>query len=61
MGNSSSRKYNYHQYYNAIKNDKSFDFKQIDYNLLDPYEVLQVSKNFTWIEAAFNIIQEIVD
>lgn len=50
MGNSSSRKYNYHQYYNAIKNDKSFDFKQIDYNLLDPYEVLQVSKNFTWIE-----------
>jgi len=50
MGNSSSRKYNYHQYYNAIKTDKNFDFSKIDYSKLNPYEVLQVSKNFTWIE-----------
>ena len=51
MGNSSSnRQYTYHQYYNAIKTDKSFDFSKINYSLLDPYEVLEVSKTFTWDE-----------
>ena len=48
MGNSKSRQYKYHQYYNVIKNDKKFDFKKINYDLLDPYEVLEVRKNFTW-------------
>lgn len=51
MGNNSSnRQYTYHQYYNAIKTDKSFDFSKINYSLLDPYEVLEVSKTFTWDE-----------
>lgn len=50
MGNSTSRQYTYHQYYNVIKNDKKFDFKKINYELLDPYEVLEVRKNFTWDE-----------
>jgi len=50
MGNSTSRQYNYHQYYNVIKKDKSFDFNKINFEILDPYEVLQVPKNFTWNE-----------
>jgi len=50
MGNSTSRQYTYHQYYNVIKNDKSFDFRKINYDLLDPYEVLEVRKNYTWEE-----------
>jgi curved DNA-binding protein CbpA len=50
MGNSSSRQYSYHQYYNVVKKDKSFDFSKINYETLDPYEVLQVPKNFTWNE-----------
>ena len=50
MGNSSSRKYTYHEYYNVIKNDKTFDFSKINYELLDPYEVLEVRKNFTFEE-----------
>lgn len=50
MGNSTSRQYTYHQYYNVIKNDKKFDFKKINYDLLDPYEVLEVRKNYTWEE-----------
>jgi hypothetical protein len=51
MGNNSSnRQYTYHQYYNAIKKDKSFDFTKINFSLLDPYEVLEVSKTFTWNE-----------
>jgi|688.fasta_scaffold06216_10 curved DNA-binding protein CbpA len=51
MGNNSSnRQYTYHQYYNAIKTDKSFDFSKINYSLLNPYEVLEVSKTFTWDE-----------
>lgn len=50
MGNSSSRQYTYQQYYNVIKNDKNFNFKKINYDLLDPYEVLEVRKNFTWEE-----------
>jgi DnaJ-class molecular chaperone len=50
MGNSSTRQYTYHQYYNAIKNNPNFDFSSINYDLLDPYEVLEVPKNFTWEE-----------
>ncbi len=50
MGNTGSRQYTYHQYYNVIKNDKKFDFNKINYELLDPYEVLEVRKNFTWDE-----------
>lgn len=50
MGQSNSRSYNYHQYYNAIKNDKNFDFSVINYEELDPYEVLNVDKKFTWEE-----------
>lgn len=50
MGNSSSRQYTYHQYYEVIKKDKNFDFRKINYDLLDPYEVLEVRKNFTWNE-----------
>lgn len=53
MGNTSSRQYTYQQYYNAIKqsgNMKLIDFKNIDIETLDPYEVLNVSKNFTWDE-----------
>ena len=50
MGNSSTRQYTYHQYYNVIKNDKNFNFADINYKLLDPYEVLEVRKNFTWNE-----------
>jgi len=50
MGNSSTRQYTYHQYYNVIKNNPNFDFSSINYDLLDPYEVLEVRKNFTWEE-----------
>jgi len=50
MGNSTSRQYTYHQYYNVIKNDKNFNFGKINLDLLDPYEVLEVRKNYTWEE-----------
>ena len=50
MGNSSNRQYTYHQYYNVIKKDKNFNFAKINFDLLDPYEVLEVRKNFTWEE-----------
>jgi len=50
MGNSSTRQYTYHQYYNAIKKDKDFNFNKIDFSILDPYEVLEVDKKFTWNE-----------
>jgi len=53
MGNNSSRQYTYQQYYNAIQksgNINSIDFQNIDLNSLDPYEVLNVSKTFTWDE-----------
>jgi curved DNA-binding protein CbpA len=50
MGNSQNRQYTYHQYYNALKKDKSFDYSKINFNLLNPYEVLEVNKNFTWNE-----------
>jgi len=50
MGNSSSQQYTYHQYYEVIKNDKNFNFNKINYDLLDPYQVLEIRKNFTWEE-----------
>ena len=52
MGNNNStRQYTYQQYYKAvIKKNKDYDFSKINLELLDPYEVLEVSKNFTWEE-----------
>ena len=50
MGNTTNRQYTYQQYYNAIKYDKNFNFNKIDFSLLNPYEVLEVKKNFTWNE-----------
>jgi len=53
MGNNSSRQYTYQQYYNAIQksgNVSNIDFQSIEYETLDPYEVLNVSKKFTWDE-----------
>lgn len=54
MGNNNSsykRKYTYQQYYIAIiKKNKSFDFSNIDFNSLNPLEVFEISKNFTWNE-----------
>jgi curved DNA-binding protein CbpA len=50
MGNTTNRQYTYQQYYNAIKYDKNFNFNKIDFTLLNPYEVLEVKKNFTWNE-----------
>lgn len=50
MGNNGSRQYTYHQYYEVIKNDPNFNFGKINFELLDPYEVLEVKKNYTWNE-----------
>jgi curved DNA-binding protein CbpA len=51
MGNNSSRQYTYQQYYTAIqKTGYDVDFKNIDVESLNPYEVLNVSKTFTWDE-----------
>ena len=52
MGNNTSnRKYTYQQYYIVIiKKNKKFDFSNIDYSILNPYEVLEVNKDFTWDE-----------
>jgi curved DNA-binding protein CbpA len=53
MGANSSRQYTYQQYYNAIKKSgelETLDLKGIDMKTIDPYEVLNVSKQFTWIE-----------
>jgi curved DNA-binding protein CbpA len=50
MGNNGSRQYTYHQYYEVIKNDPNFNFKKINFELLDPHEVLEVRKNYTWDE-----------
>jgi curved DNA-binding protein CbpA len=57
MGNKQSRQYSYIDYFNAIKKDNTFDFNSIDYDKLNPYEVLQVSKNFTWDELKNNYRQ----
>ena len=54
MGNSNSsskRKYTYQQYYKAIiKKNQFFDFSEIDFNSLNPLEVFEISKNYTWNE-----------
>jgi len=49
--NSSKRKYTYQQYYKAIiKKNQSFDFSDIDFSSLNPLEVFEISKNYTWNE-----------
>ena len=54
MGNnnsSSNRKYTYQQYYKAIiKKNKNFDFSEIDFNSLNPLEVFEITKNYSWNE-----------
>jgi curved DNA-binding protein CbpA len=53
MGTNSSRQYTYQQYYNAAQQSgviEDIDFKNIDIESINPYEVLNVSKNFTWNE-----------
>jgi curved DNA-binding protein CbpA len=53
MGANSSRQYTYQQYYNAAQKSgviDDIDFKNIDIESINPYEVLNVPKNFTWIE-----------
>ena len=53
MGANSSRQYTYQQYYNAAQKSgviNDIDFKNIDIESINPYEVLNVPKNFTWIE-----------
>lgn len=50
MGQSSSRHYTYQQYYNAMKQNGEIKTNNIDFNTLNPYEVLNISKNFTWDE-----------
>ena len=53
MGANSSRQYTYQQYYNAAQKSgviEDIDFKDIDIDSINPYEVLNASKNFTWNE-----------
>jgi len=53
MGANSSRQYTYQQYYNAAQKSgviDEIDFKNIDIESINPYEVLNVPKNFTWDE-----------
>lgn len=53
MGANSSRQYTYQQYYNAAQKSgviDDIDFKNIDIESINPYEVLNVPKKFTWIE-----------
>jgi curved DNA-binding protein CbpA len=53
MGANSSRQYTYQQYYNAAQKSgviEDINFKEIDIDSINPYEVLNVSKNFTWNE-----------
>jgi len=53
MGANSSRQYTYQQYYNAAQKSgviDEIDFKNIDIESINPYEVLNVPKNFTWEE-----------
>jgi curved DNA-binding protein CbpA len=53
MGANSSRQYTYQQYYNASQKTgaiEEIDFKNIDIESINPYEVLNVSKDFTWNE-----------
>jgi curved DNA-binding protein CbpA len=53
MGANSSRQYTYQQYYSAVKKSgkiDDIDFKNIDIDSINPYEVLNLSNNFTWNE-----------
>lgn len=53
MGAKSSRQYTYQQYYEAMKKsgDKAnIDLKNINMENIDPYEVFNISKKFTWNE-----------
>jgi len=53
MGAKSSRQYTYQQYYEAMKksgNAANIDLKNINMENIDPYEVFNISKNFTWNE-----------
>jgi len=53
MGANSSRQYTYQQYYKAMKESgqvNSMDLKNIDMKTIDPYEVLNLPKTFTWNE-----------
>jgi curved DNA-binding protein CbpA len=51
MGAKSSRQYTYQQYYEAMKKSgRDIDLKNIDLNTIDPYEIFNISKDFTWIE-----------
>ena len=50
MGQSSSRQYSYQQYYTAMQKSGNINIQNIDFDNLDPYEVLNVSKKFTWDE-----------
>ena len=53
MGANSSRQYTYQQYYNAAQKSGAIDeidFTDIDIDSINPYEVLNVTKNFTWNE-----------
>jgi curved DNA-binding protein CbpA len=53
MGANSSRQYTYQQYYNAAQKSgviEEIDFKNIDIESINPYEVLNVSKDFQWNE-----------
>jgi curved DNA-binding protein CbpA len=50
MGQTGSRQYSYQQYYNAMQKNGKINLNGIDLNTLDPYEVLNVNKNFTWDE-----------
>lgn len=53
MGAKSSRQYTYQQYYEAMKKsgqEANIDLKNINMDTIDPYEVFNISKNFTWNE-----------
>lgn len=51
MGNTSSRQYTYQQYYAAMKQSgKKIDLTNVDIKDINPYEVFNLSKNFTWDE-----------
>jgi curved DNA-binding protein CbpA len=45
MGNTSAKQHVYQQYYENIQHNQQ---QQIDLTSLDPYKVLNISKNFTW-------------
>lgn len=50
MGQKGSRHYTYQQYYEAMKKTGNINISGINFDTLDPYEVFNVSKNFTWDE-----------